>query len=153
MIKNLITGWNIFYPDVLVRNRLQGGILAVEAQEKISRKGLPDGFNFKPKIPNWLKIGGLEDVGNFMKYGLIIIRPFCIFCDHLVIIYGNLVYFPRFWYVLRRKIWQPCSRTKTMMEWGKDNNRLTISQSRQKTRLKENKERIELEKGGNDNKS
>jgi hypothetical protein len=48
-----------------------------------------------------------------------------IFCGHLVyftairyilrplgIFYGHLVYFSLFWYVVPRKIWQPCSRVE-----------------------------------------
>jgi hypothetical protein len=73
--------------------------------------GLPDSTNiFEPKIPNWVNFGGLamENVGIF--YGVwshfaaiwYIFCPFGIFC-------GNVVYFPPFWYVVPRKIWQPCS--------------------------------------------
>jgi hypothetical protein len=51
----------------------------------------------------------MENVGTF--YGNLvyfkaignILWPFSIVCDHLV-------YFPPFWYVVPRKIWQPCSK-------------------------------------------
>jgi hypothetical protein len=40
---------------------------------------------------------------------LSILRPFCSLCANLVHIFGgNLVYLFPFWYVVPRKIWQPC---------------------------------------------
>jgi hypothetical protein len=36
-----------------------------------------------------------------------ILRPFSIFCGHLIIFHGYLVYFFPFWYLVPRKIWQP----------------------------------------------
>jgi hypothetical protein len=52
----------------------------------------------------------MKDVGKF--YGCLIyftyIQPFRIFYGHLVYFAVILVYFLRFWYVVPRKIWQPC---------------------------------------------
>jgi hypothetical protein len=51
--------------------------------------GLPDGLfsNQKSKFGLFLEGLAMEDVSIF---------------------YGHLVYFPPFWYVVPRKIWQPC---------------------------------------------
>jgi hypothetical protein len=80
----------------------------------------------------------MEDVGMFWRFALLILRPFGIFYGHLVyfmsillyfmaiwLFYCHLVYFMAiwyilwpfgiifgdffpFWYVVPRKIWQPC---------------------------------------------
>jgi hydrogenase-4 membrane subunit HyfE len=51
----------------------------------------------------------MEDVVNFMvvwsilwQWDIPILLPFGIFC-------GDLVYFVIIWYIVPRKIWQPCS--------------------------------------------
>jgi hypothetical protein len=50
----------------------------------------------------------MEVVGLFYSH-LVYLRPFGIFCDHLVYcMYGYLVYLSPFWYVVPLKIWQPC---------------------------------------------
>jgi hypothetical protein len=73
---------------------------------------LPDGFfsNPKSKFAETLEGQAMEDVGkfyvDFVNYPAIwhILWPFGI-------LYGHLVYFYPFWYVVARKIWQPCFNT------------------------------------------
>jgi hypothetical protein len=71
-------------------------------------------YIFKPKIPIWQFLMGLE----MEKIGILnghlehitdiwyIVWPFWQFC-------GNLVYFSPFWSIESRKIWQPCSETSS----------------------------------------
>jgi hypothetical protein len=57
---------------------------------------------------------------------LSILRPFDIFYGHLIDC-DNLAYLPPFWYILPRKIWQPCrppQPTATELEVG-DVNKMT----------------------------
>jgi hypothetical protein len=64
-------------------------------------------FDFKPKIPNWVNFGG-SCIGKCWY----ILWPFRLFLQLLEIIgiFGDhLVYFSTFWYVVPRKIWQPCT--------------------------------------------
>jgi hypothetical protein len=67
--------------------------------------GRVDRWHFlKPKIIIWVNLGRCW----------YILRPFGIFFGHFGIIYGHLIYlwllglFSPFWYVVPRKIWQPC---------------------------------------------
>jgi hypothetical protein len=59
----------------------------------------------------------MENVGNFMAIWNIL-WPFGIFCGHLVyfvtIWYISRAFgtFSPFWYVIPRKIWQPCFQTE-----------------------------------------
>jgi hypothetical protein len=69
---------------------------------------LPDGIfsNQKFKFGYILEGLALKDVGSHLVYFTAlryILCPFGIFN-------GYLVYFPPFWYVVPRKIWQPCVR-------------------------------------------
>jgi hypothetical protein len=58
----------------------------------------------------------MEDVGIFSGH-LVYVTAI----SHIVwtfgIICGNLVHFPPFWYIVPRKIWQPCSR-QLKTTWG-----------------------------------
>jgi hypothetical protein len=71
--------------------------------------GLPDiRYIFEPKIPIWVNFGG--SFNGRCSYilrplGLLYIRPYGIFC-------GHLAYFSPFWYVVPRKLWQPCDSYK-----------------------------------------
>jgi hypothetical protein len=60
-------------------------------------------YIFKPKIQIWVTFGVYcnERRGQFL-------RPFGLFYSHLVYYVVILVYFSPFWYVVPRKIWQPC---------------------------------------------
>jgi hypothetical protein len=62
---------------------------------------------FQPKKQIWVNVGGTCD-GRFWS----ILPLFGLFTYlskwSFVIFYGYLVYFFPFWYVLARKIWQPC---------------------------------------------
>jgi hypothetical protein len=65
-------------------------------------------FVFKPKIQIWENMEGIamEDVG--IIYGHLV--HFTVFCYILLtfgIVRGSLVYFPLFWCFVPRKIWQP----------------------------------------------
>jgi hypothetical protein len=73
-------------------------------------------FIFKPKIPIWVNSWG-PWIGKCLYTYLL---PFWIFCRHfgyfmticyiwyILCIFGT---FYRFWYHVRRKIWQPCRRS------------------------------------------
>jgi hypothetical protein len=56
-------------------------------------------YFFKPKIPIWVNFGG--SCNGKCWYIRSILLPFGLF-------YGHLVYFPPFWYIVPRKIWQSC---------------------------------------------
>jgi hypothetical protein len=66
-------------------------------------------YIIKPKKTIWVNFtkSSMEDVGIFYGHN-------GLFYGHLVYfvvildIDGYLVYFPPFWYVVKRKIWQPC---------------------------------------------
>jgi hypothetical protein len=71
---------------------------------------MPEGlFAFKQKIPITVNyaMSCNGKVGIFYVYLVYftaignILWPFGIFC-------GHLVYFSPFWYIVKRKIWQPC---------------------------------------------
>jgi hypothetical protein len=68
--------------------------------------GLPDGIfsnqNSKFWINFWVSECIMEDVGIFYGH-LVYFTDFGFF-------YGYLVYISPFWYVVQRKIWQPCQR-------------------------------------------
>jgi hypothetical protein len=59
----------------------------------------------KPKIPTLGKFWrALKGKGGY------ILRPFGIYVRPFGILYGHLVYFLPFWYIVSRKIWQPCTQ-------------------------------------------
>jgi hypothetical protein len=68
---------------------------------------------FQTKIPIWVYIGGPWHGKGWYIYGHLkyltstwyILRPFGTFCGYLACILP-------FWYVVPRKIWQPCKRVK-----------------------------------------
>jgi hypothetical protein len=65
-------------------------------------------YIFEPKIPILVNFGG-----SFSGRCWYVLRPFGLFYVRLVYfmalryIFGHLVYFPPFWYVVPRQIWQP----------------------------------------------
>jgi hypothetical protein len=78
--------------------------------------GLPDGIFFRPKILIWVQFGRVLPSKMFVHFMAIwsILRPFGIFCGHLVyfvaiwsilrpfgLFCGHLVYFVAIWYILR----------------------------------------------------
>jgi hypothetical protein len=73
-----------------------------------SSHGLPDGlFSKNPKLGKLsMEVLTMEDVGIFMAI-LSIFLPFGIISPVLVYFFPVLVYFPPFWNVAQRKIWQP----------------------------------------------
>jgi hypothetical protein len=81
------------------KKKIPGSTVGVQG-----RPGLPDGIlsDQKSQFGYILEVLAMEDDG--------------IFCCHLVYFtafgtfYGYLLYFSPFWYVLPRKIWQPCGR-------------------------------------------
>jgi hypothetical protein len=64
-------------------------------------------FVFKPKIPSWVNFRG--SCNGKCWY---ILCPFSLFYGHwkyfMAMFCDHLVYFPPFWYVVPRKIWQLC---------------------------------------------
>jgi hypothetical protein len=64
---------------------------------------------FKPKIPIFGKFWRVLKWKMLVYYMVIwsILRLFGVFCGHLVY-FMFLVYFLPYWYVVPRKIWQPC---------------------------------------------
>jgi hypothetical protein len=77
-----------------------------------SGAGLPDGIHiFKPKNPNLGKFWSVLQWKMFVYLVTIlsILRPFGIFCGHLVYFMVVWYIFSPFWYDAARKIWQPWS--------------------------------------------
>jgi hypothetical protein len=72
---------------------------AADAAESAQRPGLPEGILSNQKILIRVKLGGTCNGRH--TYFMYILLPFGLFC-------GQLVYFSSFWYVVLRKIWQPC---------------------------------------------
>jgi hypothetical protein len=66
-------------------------------KKNFSAPGLPDGLFSKQKYQFWVNLGGSCNVRCWY-----ILWPFGIFST-------VLGYFHPFWYVMPRKIWQPCS--------------------------------------------
>jgi hypothetical protein len=67
--------------------------------------GVARWYIFKQKIPIWVNFGGSYNGRcwyNLWTLHRWILRPFAIF-------YGYLVFFPLFWYIVLRKIWQSWS--------------------------------------------
>jgi hypothetical protein len=65
---------------------------------------------FKPIIPIWVNFGGSCKGRCWYTYFMAnwsVLRQFRIFCGHSV--YFRVISFFLFWYVVPRKIWQPCS--------------------------------------------
>jgi hypothetical protein len=68
--------------------------------------GLPDGLFSNQKIPIWVNFGGscnglVHFMGLFYDYWVYFVAIW-----HISHMYGHLVYFFPFWYVLLRQIWQ-----------------------------------------------
>jgi hypothetical protein len=73
--------------------------------------GSPDGINSNQKIPIWVSFGDLEIdiVGIFygqLEHLMAIWYILLPFSNFMAILY---VYFPPFWNIVSRKIWQPIS--------------------------------------------
>jgi hypothetical protein len=75
-----------------------------QCTENFFQSGLPDGIFSNQKYHFGLILEGLLMV-YFMSIWNILLQ-FGIFYGNLVI-FGNLVYFSPFWYIVSRKIWQP----------------------------------------------
>jgi hypothetical protein len=52
----------------------------------------------------------MEDVGIFYGHLVYIFYRLLVFFIDIWYIFGNFVYFPPFWYVVPRNIWQHCNQ-------------------------------------------
>jgi hypothetical protein len=76
----------------------------------VSVAGLPDGLfsNQKSQFGSILEVPAMEDAGTFYDNLVYFTQILYIFWP-FGIVYGHYVYFSPVWYVVLRKIWQPCS--------------------------------------------
>jgi hypothetical protein len=88
--------------------------------KRCATSGLPDG-KFTIQNPNLGKFWRALELKMLVYFILVFLCPFGIcywYFVYFLVICCNFVYFHPFWYIMSRKIWQPCSGARHHIERG-----------------------------------